>query len=69
MQVQKDPLEKDLATHSSISAQEISWTEKPGRLESTGSQKSRTQLSDQNNNKPHELLVVACESSVAAGGI
>ena len=29
---QKDPLEKDIATHSSIIAWEIPWTEEPGRL-------------------------------------
>ena len=28
----EDPLEKELATHSSILAWEIPWTEKPGRL-------------------------------------
>ena len=33
----KDPLEKEMATHSSILAWEISWTEKPGRLQSIGS--------------------------------
>ena len=36
-----------MATHSSILAWEIPWTEKPGRLQSMGSQKSPTQLSDQ----------------------
>ena len=29
---QKDPLEKEMATHSSILAWEIPWTEEPGRL-------------------------------------
>ena len=29
---QEDPLEKEMATHSSILAWGISWTEKPGRL-------------------------------------
>ena len=29
---QEDPLEKDMATHSSILAWEISWTEKPSRV-------------------------------------
>ena len=43
---QEDPLEKGMATHSSILAWEISWTEEPGRLQSMGSQKSWTQLSD-----------------------
>ena len=42
----EDPLEKGMATHSSILAWEIPWTEKPGGLQSMGSQKSRTQLSD-----------------------
>ena len=35
-------LEKEMATHSSILAWEISWTEEPGRLQSMGSQKSET---------------------------
>ena len=33
----KDPLEKEMATHSSILAWEIPWTEEPGRLQSMGS--------------------------------
>ena len=33
-----DPLEKEMATHSSILAWRIPWTEKPGRLQPTGSQ-------------------------------
>ena len=36
---QEDPLEKEMATHSSTVAWKISWTEKPGRLQSTGSQR------------------------------
>ena len=32
------PLEKEVATHSSILAWEISWTEEPARLQSMGSQ-------------------------------
>ena len=35
----EDPLEKDMATHSSILAWEIPWTEEPGGLQSTESQK------------------------------
>ena len=31
---QEDPLEEDMATHSSILTWEISWTEKPGGLQS-----------------------------------
>ena len=33
----EDPLEKGMATHSSLLAWEIPWTEEPGRLQSTGS--------------------------------
>ena len=35
----EDPLEKEMATHSSILAWRIPWTEEPGRLHSTGSQR------------------------------
>ena len=34
-----DPLEKEMATHSSILAWRIPWTEEPGRLQSMGSQR------------------------------
>ena len=34
---QEDPLEEGMATHSSILAWEIPWTEEPGELHSTGS--------------------------------
>ena len=33
---QKDPLEKEMATHSSTLAWNIPWTEEPGRLQSMG---------------------------------
>ena len=35
---QEDSLEKDIATHSSIFAWRIPWTEEPGRLQSMGLQ-------------------------------
>ena len=38
----EDPLEKEMATHSSILAWEIRPTEKPAGLQSMGSQKNRT---------------------------
>ena len=38
-----------MATHSSILAWRIPWMEEPGRLQSTGSQKSQTQLSTHTN--------------------
>ena len=34
-------LEKEMATHSSVLAWKIPWTEKPGRLQSVGSQRVR----------------------------
>ena len=56
----EDALEKEMATHSSILAWKIPWTEEPGGLQSMGSQKSQTQLSDykqkqNNNNKKHQF--------------
>ena len=34
-----DPLEKEMATHSSILTWEVPWTEEPGKLESVGWQR------------------------------
>ena len=42
----EDPLEKEMATHSSILVWEIQWTEELGRLQSMGSQKNYTKFSD-----------------------
>ena len=39
---QEDPLEKEMATHSSILAQRIPWTEETGRSQSMGLQESDT---------------------------
>ena len=38
---QEDPLEEEMATHSSIIAWRIPWMEELGRLQSTGSQRVR----------------------------
>ena len=38
----EDPLEKGMATHSSILAWRIPWTEEPGGLQTMGLQKSQT---------------------------
>ena len=38
---QEDPLEEGMATHSSILAWRIPWTEEPGELQSMGSQRVR----------------------------
>ena len=43
----EDPLKEEMATHSSILAWEISWTEEPGELQSMGSKKSWTQYSNE----------------------
>ena len=45
----EDPLEKEMATHCSILAWRIPWTEEPGGLQSMVYQKSRTRLSEQFN--------------------
>ena len=42
----EDPLEKEMATHSSIFAWEILWTEEPGGLQSMELQKSQMSLSN-----------------------
>ena len=38
---QEDPLEKGMATHSSVLAWRIPWAEEPGKLQSTWSQRVR----------------------------
>ena len=42
----EDPLEKEMATHSSILAWEIPWTEEPGGVQSMGLQRVRHDWSD-----------------------
>ena len=43
---QEDPLEQEMATHSSILAWRIPWTEEPGRLQSIGLHRVRNNWSD-----------------------
>ena len=52
----EDPLEKEMATHSSILALEIPWTEKPGGIQSWGHLKSDMTycLNDHHHNNPIE---------------
>ena len=45
----EDPLEEEMATHSSVLAWEIPWTEEPGGLQSMGSRKSQQDLVTKNN--------------------
>ena len=55
----EDPLEKGMATHYSILAWEIPWTEEPGGLQFMGSQKSWIWLSDW----AHEIILhIVCTS-------
>ena len=43
---QKEPLEEEMATHSSVLAWRIPWTEEPGGPQSIGSQRIRHDYSD-----------------------
>ena len=60
----EDPLEKEMATHSSILAWEIPWIRKPGRLQSMGLQ-SQTELSTQTHSIPSYMRTT---SSLLPGG-
>ena len=42
----EDPMEKSMAAHSSILAWRVAWTEEPGGLQFTGSQRVRHDCSD-----------------------
>ena len=52
----EDPLEEEIATHSSIPAWEISWTEEPGGLQSMGSQSQTGPSADYSHSVAHRLL-------------
>ena len=41
---QEDPLEEDMATHSSILAWSIPWIQEPGGLQTIGSQRDRNEV-------------------------
>ena len=47
----KDPLEKEMATHSSILAWNVPWTEEPGGLQSLTSRRVRHDFGQNNNRK------------------
>ena len=59
---QEDPLEKDMATHSSILAWRIPRTEEPGGLQSVGSQRVRHDLAT----KQQILYMIAAELCLGA---
>ena len=50
---QEDPLDKEMATHSSILAWKIAWTEKPGGLQSMESQRVRIIYNDKEPEKEY----------------
>ena len=54
-----DPLEEEVATHSSILAGKIPWTEEPGELQSKGTQ-SLTQLSTQGKILTENAIIFHC---------
>ena len=59
---QEDPMEKDMATHSSILAWRIPWTEEPGGLQSMGSQRVRH---DQVTNTHKHLTKIGAAAAAA----
>ena len=57
----EDPLEKEMATHSSILAWKIPWTEKPGRLRPWGHKRVRHGLiTKQQSFRKEKLHIVIC---------
>ena len=53
---QEDPLEEEMATYSSITAWEISWTEEPGSLRSMGAQKARHDWTTEYSSDPWQII-------------
>ena len=49
----EDPLEKEIATHSGTLAWKIPWMEKPGRLQSTGSQRAELDTTEPTSLSAH----------------
>ena len=54
---QDDPLEEEIATHYSILAWEVPWTEEPGRPQSMGSQSVRHNLTTKQQQMIDKLLI------------
>ena len=55
---QEDPLEKGMATHSSILVWGIPWTEEPGGLQSTVPQRVRQDRSDLAHTRTHSKFLI-----------
>ena len=54
----EDPLEKEMVTHSSILAWEISWTKEPGKLQSMGSKKKKKKIRNDLATKQHIIIMI-----------
>jgi len=59
-------MEREMATHSSILAWEIPWTEEPGGLPSMGSQRVRHNF---NNNNKHTIRQIVIWENTFAGNV
>ena len=57
----EDPLEAEMATHSSILAWRIPWIEKPGGLQSTGSQSDATERLILSLSFPPSYVILFCQ--------
>ena len=55
IRVQKNPLEKEIATHSSILAWEMPWTEEPGRLHTVHEVTKEVDTTEQLDNNKNNL--------------
>ena len=53
----EEPLEEGTAAHSSVLAWRIPWTEEPGGLQSTGSQRDTTEVTERTGLQPHFILM------------
>ena len=58
----EDPMKKGMATHSSIPAWEIPWTEEPGGLQAMGSQRVRHNSATQQQQQ--QVTVSACSGEM-----
>ena len=60
----EDAVEKEMATHSSILAWEIPWTEEPGGLQSMGSQRVRHDLATERTRIRSEVTTLNIDTLV-----
>ena len=64
---QEDPLEEGMATHLSLLAWEIPWTEDPGGLQSIGLQRVRHDLVTKELQQTHAIIGVQCAVETQEG--